>query len=492
MSLLERILTNLGQQVEGELASTANTAAPASARSLKSLSSGQATVPIYQISPLPLSLDLKKFRDAWSGSNPQGDPIAALQFRNLVDQIPALAHEFQGSSSIEMVYGGIVNGASSTVDAPYLNKVLAEAKRSFDSSGQSNLATQEEWRLVETVPDDWYTDDPDRYSWLEIPLDGPEPDANDINLLGQSSPLMFSLGNQGQKRLSEATQLRRCRIQYMFVQFRRPWMNLELFKMAGWWLTGQPTGYCSSGRSDANEGVLPLITTGMIITRAIEFDGWTPTEQARINSALEADQDVHVGPLKLSKPGESVSSVNVVAWRSVLVPFSPQSEASNSGSCQETSKVVYKDSTIKFLAEDGRYIGSASLGKLYYYAFLGHEAMPHRFGGVANNEPLVHNSNLPIITTERFKDTRFGKWSERTHLGAFSDSNELYYWDQYGSKTNWILEKVDTAKGLEIHYGDEVYIRNEAYGDQYLKPSNDNYLTTRANERYKWRILKFV
>jgi len=331
MPLLERILTNIGQHVDGELSSTANTAASTSARSLKSLSSGQASAPIYQISPLPLSLDLKKFRDAWSGTNPQGDPIAARQFRNLVDQIPALDHEFLGSSSIEMVYGGIVNGASAAAVSPYVNNVLAEAKRGFESSGQSDLATQEEWRLVEAVPDDWYTDDTDRYSWLEIPLDGPEPDANDIRLLGQSAPLMLSLGNQGQEHLIEVTQLRRCRIQYMFVQFRRPWMNLELFKLAGWWLTGQPTGFCSSGRSDANEGVLPLITTGMIITRAIEFDGWTPTEQARINSALEADQDVHVGPLKLSKPGEPVSSVNVMAWRSELVPFSPRSEASNSG-----------------------------------------------------------------------------------------------------------------------------------------------------------------
>jgi len=307
VTLLDRILIGIRQQLEGEL------------------SSDSAITSIYQIPRLALSINLADFRDAWSGFNPLGDPIAAYRFQQLVDPIPALDHEYTGSSSIEQRYGQIIQGASAPVESLYMTSILAEAKREFDMSGQSNLSTQDEWRIVEALPDDWYTAKKDRYSWLELPLDGPEPDAGGISFEEKPSKLMLRLGDQNQVPLSEATNLTRCRLQYMFVQFNRPWMNWTLFQTAGWWLTGQPKGFCSSGRSDENRGVLPLITTGMVITRAIEFEGWDPTDQARIANAFDAGHDVHVGPFRLSKPDESVASVNIVAWRSELVAFSPQS-----------------------------------------------------------------------------------------------------------------------------------------------------------------------
>ena len=75
MAILERILTRVGQTLEGELSSTSDSAPQATA-GLESSGTEKATAPIYQLSPLPLSLKLADYKDAWSNSNPEGDPLA--------------------------------------------------------------------------------------------------------------------------------------------------------------------------------------------------------------------------------------------------------------------------------------------------------------------------------------------------------------------------------------------------------------------------------
>lgn len=153
-----------------------------------------------------------------------------------------------------------------------------------------------------------------------------------------------------------------------------------------------------------------------------------------------------------------------------------------------TPELVFKDASIKLASEDGRYLGSSYSGTSYYFAFIRSEGTPHKLGGI--HEPLVNGSNVNLITTEMFKDNFWGHWSQRTWLGAFWSDNQLYYWDPKEGNTNWIFEKVDTTTGVEIHYGDEVYIKNEAYENQYLKLAGGGYLTTRKNEKYRWRIVK--
>lgn len=148
---------------------------------------------------------------------------------------------------------------------------------------------------------------------------------------------------------------------------------------------------------------------------------------------------------------------------------------------------VMKSDSIKLAAQDGRYLSYSKSGMSYYFARLAPDSVLHNLGGA--NECLVDGSNVNLITTEPFKDNFWGDWSKRTWLGAFATDRELYYWNSYGSKTNWIFERVDTSTGREIHYGDEVYIKNEEY-DQYLVPYKDGYVTTRKGEKYKWIIKK--
>ena len=146
---------------------------------------------------------------------------------------------------------------------------------------------------------------------------------------------------------------------------------------------------------------------------------------------------------------------------------------------------VYKNSSIKLLSSDDRYIAKAESATRYYYTKLGQNGIVLQLGG--NKKPLVTGSIVSIKTTDTFKK----KWQKYNLLGAFGDATELYYWKDYGSKTNWIIEKIDpNQEGAPIYYGEQVYIRNESYTDQYLTPHKNNYLTTKKAKKHKWRIEK--
>lgn len=144
---------------------------------------------------------------------------------------------------------------------------------------------------------------------------------------------------------------------------------------------------------------------------------------------------------------------------------------------------VLKNSKFKLLSEDDRYIAKAESATRYYYAKLAQGPVVLQFGG--DGKALTSGSLVQIKTTETFK----GSWKDYNLLGAFGNATELYYWNDYGSKSNWIIEKTDPSqKGAPIYFGETVYIRNEAYDDQYLVPYKNNYLTTEKLKRYEWRI----
>jgi hypothetical protein len=147
-------------------------------------------------------------------------------------------------------------------------------------------------------------------------------------------------------------------------------------------------------------------------------------------------------------------------------------------------KPVYKNSRIKLLSSGDRYITTAESATRYYYAKLGQDnGVVLKLGG--NQKPLVGGSVVSIKTTEKFKKS----WQTYNLLGAFGDATELYYWKDYGSKTNWIIEKIEpNQNGAPISDSEQVYIKNEAYTDQYLAPHTNNYLTTKKGKKHKWRI----
>ena len=134
--------------------------------------------------------------------------------------------------------------------------------------------------------------------------------------------------------------------------------------------------------------------------------------------------------------------------------------------------VIKKNSSITLRSADKRYVVNARSGEGYYYARLGGAAQVMVLE--AGDEALVGGSAVRIRTTEKWR----GEWAGKTYLGAFGDKAELYYWDYYGAKTRWIIEKVTGKPGEPIYSGDKVYIQNERFTGQYLTTHPKNYLTT--------------
>ncbi|MEO1003209.1 MAG: MAC/perforin domain-containing protein [Cyanobacteria bacterium J06638_7] len=143
--------------------------------------------------------------------------------------------------------------------------------------------------------------------------------------------------------------------------------------------------------------------------------------------------------------------------------------------------VVKKNARVVLRNADDRCITASESATRYYYAKIGNKPLTLQLDG--GGRPLTHGSNLCIKTTEVWP----GKWKPRTYLGAFKDARQLYYWSDYGSKTNWIVEKAQGGRdGDRIHYGEAVRIRNEHFSEQYLCADRNNYLTTDKVKNHVW------
>lgn len=349
MSVLNKILASFEEELEGEtdssspLRHTAGAIPRAPTRQLLRANTGRSalagtqraepqkpTGSFYQLASIPLSLELASYRNPLSEVNPTGDLSAAYRFRQLVDPIPALGAEYAPSGpSLEAVYGNVLEGASTAAESRFVNGILKTARLKFDASRYAEFIGHGEWRPVGAVPDDWYTDDAKRYRPIEVPLDGLNLSSTPDTALNMAPSPRMTFGRNEHVSLGRATRLERWQGSYLFVRFVRPWFDLTLLGTKGWWLDGLAPGYCSSGRTDANTGVLPIIATGMILARSSSFDGeWDSEDRKRIAAAHEQNRDVHIGPFRVAKPGAALSSVDVVAWRCEVVPLSPQSDGS--------------------------------------------------------------------------------------------------------------------------------------------------------------------
>lgn len=153
---------------------------------------------------------------------------------------------------------------------------------------------------------------------------------------------------------------------------------------------------------------------------------------------------------------------------------------------QEPPKPVTKNATFYLQSSDGRYYGKAPYNATYnyYYPTIANKAQKLQFG--ANAQGLKHNHNITIKTSETFKDTWTGKWSERVYLGAFQLKHWVYYWTKDNAKSNWFIEKAIPAQDEQIYFGDSIRIRNEFF-DQYLWPEKDGFLTTKT-QPYTWIV----
>lgn len=308
---------------------------------------------VLQLTHEPTALNPQHYADPFSGSNPDGSYTSLYAFRVLVDPIPFFKRYYLPSSaSTEAVYGDIVTGATVLGDAGYARTVFASAQERFEAYRFIGLTPyQSSWRPVYATPADWYSvEQSGRFQTMELDLSAAETVQHRYIVLGASrsgEPLSWRIGddqaNAVSVPLSPGTRLQSLRLKYLEVHLTREWLNPTIFSMDGWFLQGQRAGFCSTGKTDENDGVLPLLTSSLFIgiDTTVAAD-WSEADRNFLDRALKENKYLALGSFVLQTGAQPVNygasldsaaiaaapqTLYVIGWLSALVPLSPRSES---------------------------------------------------------------------------------------------------------------------------------------------------------------------
>lgn len=284
--------------------------------------------PVLQFGPIPSALDVRNYADARSNIRPNGDILKLFAFRQLVDPVPGFTRFYAPNGSTEQIYQAILEGATLTADSVFTARLLDTARKQFDvTTFPYTDGSPDRWRPVYAQPDDWYDLSIDgRFQDLAIDLTDQGGKIGPYAMIGDAAPLELAIDGQGPIATAPdpGTTVHSFRMKYFLVTFRRPWFRSDLFQTNGWLLSRQPSGFCSSGDLSANQGVLPLLPTGMLLGKDVNLDvTWGKTDQARLGSPGLQGTRISLGPFRLDLSAPA-SEVHIIAWTSSLIPFSPR------------------------------------------------------------------------------------------------------------------------------------------------------------------------
>jgi len=206
----------------------------------------------------------------------------------------------------------------------FVSSMLCSAAQRVEANSFANMdETSGDWCPVYAVPEDWYdTSQTSRFQDLNLDLTDQGGPGSPFTLLGGQDALHVSvLGEAPQSvRVGADSQVRSVTMKYLSIQFSRPWLSQELFRSSGWSLSGQPEGFCSSGRTDQNAGVLPLLTVGLLLATDVLVDAtWSKQVQSALDAAKDHGATSFLGPFALDS-----NALQVIGWVSTLVPLSPK------------------------------------------------------------------------------------------------------------------------------------------------------------------------
>lgn len=285
--------------------------------------------PILQLNAFPVTLDPARYANAKSTSNPNGSFTTLYAFRNLVDPIPEFTQNYVPSDkSTEAIYNQLINGASVTGDNSFATQVLSDAQKQATTITFANMdGTPGLWRPVYTSPENWY-DTSGAGSYKKMNLEELVGKNGSFNLLQSQEQFQWYVNDSRQrstsKRINFGTKIHSIWFKCLIVQLIRPWLNTTLFETSGWFLSGQPRGYCSSGRTDKNHGIIPLLPTSILVGTQVEIVAdWHPDDQKYLEIAKSGTNKVSFGPF-LIEPKEATPTLQLIGWVSSLIPFSPQ------------------------------------------------------------------------------------------------------------------------------------------------------------------------
>lgn len=293
------------------------------------VSSQIANKPILQLNSFPMTLNPDNFKNPLSTSNPEGSLEALWNFRQLIDPIPEFSTYYSPTSrSSESTLSMIIKGASVSDDAPFPAEVIAESRKQLSLSKFANMdGTPGTWAPVYATPSDWYDTTNGRYKSLDFDLNDIGLDESPFATIGSViNQHELKIGNHGNtaktKKIEQDSTFNKVTLKYMLVNISRPWYSDMLFDVNGWFLAGQPAGFCSSGRLDVNKGTFPLLPTSLILATDVGVDAkWSKGDQLAIDDAVAKGEHVSVGNIVISAPA---NYIQVIGWVTELIPYSPK------------------------------------------------------------------------------------------------------------------------------------------------------------------------
>lgn len=114
--------------------------------------------------------------------------------------------------------------------------------------------------------------------------------------------------------------------QYRIIGLQRPWLRAHLCRLGGWAIPGLPAGGLSNGMAEGNPGILPVLTTRMLVVRNLVAKAhWSDADRARAASA----KTLALGPFTLTGAAGGDGSAltrpapQVVAWLAAVLPACP-------------------------------------------------------------------------------------------------------------------------------------------------------------------------
>lgn len=304
--------------------------------------------PILQLNTFPMTIDPSDFANPFGPNNPNGSYTTLYSFYQLVDPIPSFTKNYwPTNNSTDRTYGNLLNLATAARSGTPAITILSDAKKRYDISELSDMAgTGINFHATYAVPYNWY-ELYDDYSEIEIDLTDPKAleECGFAILGGDDTEMKWNIGNsrdpKSQKLLEMNTAIEQIKFKYCMVAIQRPWLDFQLFNIPGWKIQGLSRAYYSTGTLTNNNGVLPLLPTGIIIGRDIQITAqWSEADRRIIEKAETGSQMVSFGQFalsgfisgsqaktfasKLDNNTISVPALHVVGWVSSLVPLSPQ------------------------------------------------------------------------------------------------------------------------------------------------------------------------
>jgi hypothetical protein len=288
--------------------------------------------PVLQLNALPMTLSPKTYENEHSSVNPNGSFNSLFAFSQLVNPVPSFTEHYSASlNNISSVYNTLLHGATVRREEEFTESVINSALQTFDSADFANMdGIPGSWYPVYATPVDWYeTSDSGRFSEITLDLTGNDTDEGPYQVLKNShNNILSSLiksGNGSSVPVDKGTSLKSVKFKYLEVHLNRPWLNFEIFNLEGWFIKGQGAGYFSSGTTDNNRGVIPLITTSMLV--AIDVDlaaDWSAKDLQLLSDEKQKGNQVAVGPFVINSDSDSPTELHVIGWISQLVPLAPQ------------------------------------------------------------------------------------------------------------------------------------------------------------------------